>query len=413
MPDNKWLPFWGNFYVTIAFIGFSALWYSKAVVSVCTALLALSFLANVFRLNLTNYKGLFIGAIVLLLPTVTDLFISGFQGEIVHKIGLISGFVACLLAGTWLLGFSKINLTYYGLVIGLIVMIINVLAVANYFQNKDTIDALLLQSKSIPIPYAMHHIHFGVINGISVLLLIGILHNYLTDRKFKIITTLILVVIVMSMHILSSRTGLVSLYVAVLASVCYYVLKTKRYKVLLISVIAFLTIGLGTYMLSNSFRNKVQNSVEDVHSWGLQNEMNHKSMAMRIEGYKAAAYTIKHNPLGVGVNNLDRKMEQGYNAIHSPLWSENRKRPHNQFLEYGVSFGWLGMLAIVYFVVVLFKFAQQRQYTYFGFMVLLLVAFQFESLLERQTSLYFLGIFIPLFIHLFTSEKVKAYGVSV
>jgi hypothetical protein len=41
------------------------------------------------------------------------------------------------------------------------------------------------------------------------------------------------------------------------------------------------------------------------------------------------------------------------------------------------------------------------------------VAFQFESLLERQTSLYFLGIFIPLFIHLFTSEKVKAYGVSV
>ncbi|MBT6235814.1 MAG: O-antigen ligase family protein, partial [Bacteroidetes bacterium] len=312
-----------------------------------------------------------------------------------------------------LLGFSKINLTYYGLVIGLIVMIINVLAVANYFQNKDTIDALLLQSKSIPIPYAMHHIHFGVINGISVLLLIGILHNYLTDRKFKIITTLILVVIVMSMHILSSRTGLVSLYVAVLASVCYYVLKTKRYKVLLISVIAFLTIGLGTYMLSNSFRNKVQNSVEDVHSWGLQNEMNHKSMAMRIEGYKAAAYTIKHNPLGVGVNNLDRKMEQGYNAIHSPLWSENRKRPHNQFLEYGVSFGWLGMLAIVYFVVVLFKFAQQRQYTYFGFMVLLLVAFQFESLLERQTSLYFLGIFIPLFIHLFTSEKVKAYGVSV
>ena len=141
--------------------------------------------------------------------------------------------------------------------------------------------------------------------------------------------------------------------------------------------------------------------------------MNHKSMAMRIEGYKAAAYTIKHNPLGVGVNNLDRKMEQGYNAIHSPLWSENRKRPHNQFLEYGVSFGWLGMLAIVYFVVVLFKFAQQRHYTYFGFMVLLLVAFQFESLLERQTSLYFLGIFIPLFIHLFTSEKVKAYGVSV
>ena len=186
----------------------------------------------------------------------------------------------------------------------------------------------------------------------------------------------------------------------------YYASCSKNYLKVVLILTGLVVFSIGAYSCSHSLRNKITNSLEDINSWGLSEEINHKSMAMRIEAYKASAAVIWSHPLGVGANNQDAHMEEGYTAINSPLWQENRIGPHNQLLEYGVKYGWLGVAVVLLFVISLFSIGNKKSYIHFTFVVLLTVSLQFESLLERQTSLYFIALFIPLFVHLFTRKEL-------
>lgn len=410
MLDKKWISISSKVYFVTVAVGFSALWFSPFLVSLATVLSGLFFLLNLKNIPFKDspIKFLFIGLGIVALPSIIDGILSGFSGVTGDKLGLMIGFLFSSLAGLCLMGFKREYLLQFAMYASMVVVVINVIALTNYFLHKEEIDALLLQSKSIPIPN-MHHIHFGIINAICVLLLIGLLVEEKARGTIqKWLTTLLLIVIFLSTHILSSRTGLLSLYIALVAGALYFAFHSKNYKVALWVVLGLIVFSFGAYASSNSLKNKIANSIEDVNSWGQDEEINHKSMAMRIEAYKASAHIIKTYPSGVGANSLESKMEEGYEAIESPLWQENRIGPHNQFLEYGVKYGWLGIVAVLLFIGALAKYGFGDRFVYLSFVLLIIVSLQFESLLERQTSLYFLAVFMPLFFHLFAKTKIRS-----
>ena len=405
MLGNKWFAISSNSYFFISAIGFTALWFSPFVVSLATALLGLLFLLNIssFQFKHPKNRRLIICLLSLAVIVIFYAALNGFVGMSGAKVGLILGFVILLLSGLLFMKTSKVKLVQFTLVLCSSVVIINLIALRNYFLNKAVIDALLLQSKSIPIPN-MHHIHFGIINAICVILLIGVfLESSIKSLINKRISVIFGIFIFISSHVLSSRTGLLSLYVATLLGTIYYASYSKKYVKVGLILMGLVIFSIGSSSWSSSLRNKIANSLEDINSWGGSEGINHKSMAMRIEAYKASATVLWSNPLGVGANNLDFQMEKGYTAISSPLWQENRIGPHNQFLEFGVKYGWIGVGIILFFFVSLFSVGNRGSSIYFTFVVLLIVSLQFESLLERQTSLYFLALFVPLFIHLFTT----------
>jgi|TARA_B110000902_G_scaffold48063_1_gene54712 hypothetical protein len=409
MLGKKWFAISSNSYLFIAVIGFIALWFSPFIVSVATVICGLLFLLNIrsFQFNASKIRLLVVSLVLLAIVVLFDAAYSGFAGLSGDKAGLILGFLFSLFSGLLFLDTSKVKLVQFALILCSAVVVINLIALTNYFLNKAEIDALLLQSKSIPIPN-MHHIHFGIINAICVILLLGvILESSAKSSSQKKLAIVFGVFIFISAHVLSSRTGLLSLYVAMLLGATYYASYSKNYLTVVFLLLGLVVFSVGAYSLSNSLRNKITNSLEDINSWGRSEEINHKSMAMRIEAYKASAAVLLSHPLGVGANNQDSQMEEGYTAIYSPLWLENRIGPHNQFLEYGVKYGWIGVGVILLFVVSLFSMGNRGSYIYFTFMLLLIVSLQFESLLERQASLYFLALFLPLFIHLFTGKEVN------
>ncbi|MDB4161894.1 O-antigen ligase family protein [Bacteroidia bacterium] len=407
MLGKKWFAVSSNNYLLIAVIGFIALWFSPFIVSVATVLCGLLFLLNIrsFQFKASKIRLLVVSLVLLAIVVLFDAAYSSFAGLSGDKVGLILGFLFSLFSGLLFLDTSKVRLVKFALILCSAVVVVNLIALTNYFLNKAEIDALLLQSKSIPIPN-MHHIHFGIINAMCVILLLGVnldsSARYSSQKKLAIVFG---VFIFISAHVLSSRTGLLSLYVAMLLGATYYASYSKNYVKVGLILMGLALFSVGSYSWSNSLRNKIANSLEDINSWGLSEEINHKSMAMRIEAYKASATVLWSHPLGVGAIKLDDQMEEGYTAISSPLWQENRIGPHNQLLEYGVKYGWIGVGVVLLFFVSLFSMGSRGSYIYFTFMVLLIVSLQFESLLERQTSLYFLALFLPLFIHLFTRKE--------
>ena len=393
-------------FYAVSLLGVSALWYSPAIVSVATLMcIVLSLLRLKFFFK-TPFKPVSVVLVVLMLLVLIDGIVSGFQGQASAKFLLILGFVGVFNASYHFGKSDSRTMLIYLLIISSIVALVNMIAVGNYFMHKEYFDTMLLQSKHIPV--GMHHIHFGVLNGLLIILLFGsffVIEKW--NRVHKIISTIILYIIFISFHILSSRTGLFSFYGASLVMLVVYAVRKSQYKVIMIGVLT-LSVSLGAaYGLSSSFQNKVANSIEDMSSWGKGEEINYKSMGMRIEAARMCVYIIRFNPLGVGATAQDAAMAATYEALDSVLLEENRVGPHNQFLEYGVKYGWFGLLVILSFFFSLFAWAKDSSFSMWGIITLLFIAVFFESLLERQASLYFIALLVPLSYHFFVKKGIN------
>jgi O-antigen ligase len=338
---------------------------------------------------------------------------SGFESQTSAKFLLLIGFVGVFNASYYYFGKTDftLNLTYL-LIISGIVALVNSISVANYFLNKDYLDALLLQSKHIPV--GIHHIHFGVLNGLIIILLLGLYFvNNTLSKSSKVLSILFLLIIFISFHILSSRTGLLSFYGASLVMLVVYAIQKRQFKVVLLGLLTMGISLIASYSLSSSFQNKVANSLEDLSSWGKGEEINFKSMGMRIEAARMCVYIINQNPIGVGAARQNSEMATAYDNLNSVLLKENRVGPHNQFLEYGVRYGWIGIVVLMYFFFSLFLWASDSSFSMWGIVAFILIAVLFESLLERQVSLYFLGLLVPLSYHFFTKWQVNKVSKGI
>ena len=135
-------------------------------------------------------------------------------------------------------------------------------------------------------------------------------------------------------------------------------------------------------------------------------------MAMRFEGYKTSIFILRKNPLGVGAGAQEAKIQEAYTLRNSVLLIENRVGPHNQFLEYGVKFGWMGILALIVYFAALFRVLPSTTFPFWGIVAILFVSLQFESLLERQASIFFISLLLPLSYYLFVKEEINGTKVT-
>lgn len=398
-------------FLIVSAIGFSSLWFSPAILSISSVLLIVISLTGAKDLLTKNMLPLALSMFFILLLYVADVFRGENPSTAWAKLSLFIGFIGVQLACFMTFKKAKEHLTLLFLVFSVIVLIINIIAVSNYLLNKEYFDEMLLQSKHIPI-LRMHHIHFGILNAIFILGLAGLVYLKKVTGLQKKLTIAMLLLITIACHILSSRTGLISLYSGVLMVLLVLVFKHKSLKLLFAGLFSIAIIIGSAYFISTSFRSKIANSLEDFRSWDQGEEINYKSMAMRVEAYKTSAYVLSEHAFGVGAEAQEAAMQEAYTARNTVLFKQNRVGPHNQFLEYGVKFGWLGILFLFFYFASVFRMSLATDFPYLGIVVIIFVSTQFESLLERQASIFFISVLLPLCYHLFIKDKINGATVT-
>lgn len=130
------------------------------------------------------------------------------------------------------------------------------------------------------------------------------------------------------------------------------------------------------------------------------------TMTMRLEFWKTAFYIIKNNPLmGVGTGDAQLEFNQAYEQTNSSLNSEWRLRSHNQYLAIGVSFGLLGLLYFLFYLIYpAFILNRKLHFLYWPFFIIAIVSFFTEDTLETQTGVTFFIFFQTLFLWIASSE---------
>jgi O-antigen ligase len=265
-----------------------------------------------------------------------------------------------------------------------------------YWVNYEEINQLLLQSKHVPIFGITHHIYFGVIMAVCIWTCL----YFYNQAIFKKIWLSCGVLLLFFMHILASRTGLVTFYLSALVYLIGYTAQKKKFKTLIVGLIAMICLPIVGYNLSGSFKNKVANSIEDFNAIKSGADINYKSLAMRIEAWKTSADVISdHYLIGVGSGNVEKHLQHQYVVNETVLYPENRVGPHNQLLEMVLAHGIIG--GILLSLIVFFWFWKVKSSPVLLAMSAVIIgSFFLESFLERQQGILIFCVFLFSFIPL-------------
>lgn len=403
-----------SLYTTLTFIGscllMAAFFVSPALMSIAMGVLLL---VGLFHINKWKkwssqfpiFKSLVWVMTVFLIAHITSAFLSDNQSEAMRKLSLKLPFFLSpfLLYPLSLLNKKQLIQTF--MVFLYFVYFTGTVSVVIYFRNQHYFDELILQAKPIPIffGYGIYHIQFSILNATASLAGIYIVLFHKKNIPFNYYTAILLLSLgaLINLHILSARTGLMSFYLGLMCIGGYELLRMGKLKRLLPFMVFMIALPIISYFSSDALKNRITNTKEDIHTILNNENPNDKSIAMRIEAWKTGWGIITAHPwFGVGLGDLEEEMQAAYIANQTLLTEYNRKNPHNQFIETGVHIGIGGIILLgLFFGMGLWK--SRKMPLVLGFVICWLSSFFFESMLERQVSIF---AFSFLFLFFFTLE---------
>jgi O-antigen ligase len=143
-----------------------------------------------------------------------------------------------------------------------------------------------------------------------------------------------------------------------------------------------------------SFQQRMLNTWADLSAFRAGTTVPHTwSLTARLHAWQTAGEAIRERPLtGYGIQNVHWRLWAGYHQ--SPLWHSLGRTPiyvHNQFLEWAIAFGVVGVAVWVYVLL-----AAPRAPCAWILTGVLMGGCLSESLLERQLGLGFWLLFLVL-----------------
>ncbi len=160
--------------------------------------------------------------------------------------------------------------------------------------------------------------------------------------------------------------------------------------------------GVANYIYLQRFRlyPRIYEVIWEIDRYTLGYSPNEKSVVQRFL-YLDAGWQIARKNLLYGVGNGDVKaeFEAYYDSVNSPLTKKWRRRAHNQYLTFLISFGIVGFLiCMVALIAPVFLMGRSRSFLAVGFMILMLLSMVSEDTLETAAGSAFVGFFYSLFI---------------
>lgn len=283
-----------------------------------------------------------------------------------------------------------------------IVFVTAFITTINYLLDYSNINEMIKRSKPIPVFGGINHIYFGLFMAYSVFAALYIHFKYKFDKQYQRLWWIAIIVLnFIFIHLISSRTGFVTLYAALFSGgIHLFVLKQKRYLTGLISLILLFVLLIFSVNYIKPLQNRYNNTLGDIQVILNNENPNYWSLAQRYEAIIKSIEVFKEQPLtGTGMGDLPDAIEEEYDR-NTYLLPENRMMPHNQFITYLTG---MGVFALLLFLIIIIYplFIQKLRNSPFiiGFWFAMVLALLFESMLQRQAGISFFAFFwVYLFI---------------
>lgn len=204
----------------------------------------------------------------------------------------------------------------------------------------------------------------------------------------------IISILVVFLHILAAKSGLVSLYMFLVCWSFYMLLKQRKLAglVIIVGIPLFLALAIRVMPTFRERANYIDYTyfmLRHSDKSGLFGDLS------RLTSYQLAIDLIKEHPLtGVGAGDVKTEMDSAYAKNYPDFPASARLVPHNQFLTVALGCGIPAMLVFAFWVFMPLRLLRNNKRAFFIFTTWFILFFQLmiEPVLEVQ-----LGVFLVLF----------------
>ena len=269
-------------------------------------------------------------------------------------------------------------------------------ATSNYLLNAKEINRTYLESRVMPT--VLDHIRFSLL--VSMAVLAGTLLIFSRDLSpwLRRITAVCVGLLFLFQHLLSARSGLVTLYAGGVLWLGWMGWQLHRWKEVLWSILLIAMLAAGSLYSFTTLRNKIVDTLTDFDKVKTENAANYYSVTARVYSYEVAWDIIRAHPLtGVSKVKLDETMAARYRVRFPQIERPHYLLPHNQFLYNTAAYGAVGLfIFVVGFYYPLWVGLRRRNIMLLLMYLIVSLSFLVEYTLETQigvlTGLFFIMV---------------------
>lgn len=229
-------------------------------------------------------------------------------------------------------------------------------SIFHYVPDAAAINAAYLKAKSIITPLQNDHIRFSWL--ISVATLLSAWFSYSKSKESKMISwalAIIAIWLIIFLHILAARTGLISFYI-MLAGILIWLLVKKMKPVYSIALfVFFLAIPFVAYKTLPSFHNRVKYFIYEFDYFKRTNYLPGANDAVRVISIKAGWNLMKQHPVaGVGFGDVMGETKKWYGENYPQMIEADKIYPAGEWMMYGAGCGLPGFFVFSFVMLIPF-----------------------------------------------------------
>jgi O-antigen ligase len=353
-------------------------WRRQPVAVACIILFAVAFISGLCSSDVAEWWNRCQVKLPLLLlpPVFIGLRLNGFSIFTVHLL-----FIFCVLGGT-------------------------VYSMYEYVSAPEFFEAGYHRAKVLPVLLDGDHIRFSWLVVLAIILLLYIQKD-IVRRSFKIISWVLAAWLIIYLHILSAKTGLLMLYGSAIWWLGHQIfMLRKKWAAILLSGVLLLPVL--AYFTVPTFQKRVDYMRYDFSFYSTGQYRAGMSDAARVQSLQAGVGVWRQAPLaGVGMGDVETETFKWYEK-HLPALQEYEKiLPSSQLLLYAAGSGIIGLVIVL--LALALPLTQRYLRRDIFFMPVWLsggLSFLFEIHLEGQYGA-FIFCFFACWFHLLAGQLKK------
>ena len=312
-------------------------------------------------------------------------------------------FLILPLAFTFLPRFSAKQMQWLILIVA--VMLTGSAFYSMSFLVLDPVHYIREYKQSHILPTLPKGDHISASMGVAVFIISGVYAwPLLQERWVKWVVGICLCILVIHLHVLAVKCGLISFYLFVVGCSIYFLMARRK----IIGLTILLALPVVFFLVGRFVPTLHERVAYTWFSYLMFKAGDHSGKYgdnSRLDSYDLSVRLIKKHPwLGVGAGDIKDQMDSMYAKVYPDVQQVDRLYPHNQFLVNALGCGIPAMLIFVFWYFMPLARLKRNRQSFFFFMVWLMGLFELmiEPHLEGQ-----LGIFVFLIYLLLQKNEME------
>lgn len=269
-----------------------------------------------------------------------------------------------------------------------------------YFSDIGNMAARYKISQVVPVLSYGDHIRISWATVISCLLALYMITKS-TGKHSTYILAFYIVFQGIFIHILGSKTGLITLYITILIA-GYFALKNRPKWIMMAMIVLVFSMPFIAYKTIPSLQQRFNFIKYDFEHYSRGEYREGLSDAVRFYSLMAGKDIILKQPIfGTGFSQLQNETNLWYKNNYPEIPKESYFLPSSEIIIYWASGGIIGLLVFLFHLFLPFTIPGLRKNIWFiSFFIPAAFSFTYETHLEGQLPLFVYGFFVSIFWYL-------------